>query len=242
MPKFPAIIFFVDWVIVAVSKEVLIPVGFVGGSPKDISGIRIDKSSPGGVIIPAAEVVQARLGVIDVPAIAQGVRGTEGGGHGAAGGQGRAPGVIGVGHHLSAAGIDKTGNVALGIFQVEIPVAVVRHRRRAQRVVGKVQLVAAPGHLRQLIAQVRVVVRCAVDCLGNALAVGIVAVGDAAAGFAHGRQLTAMLPGIRPRSVVQGVAYGVVGDGLPVERRQQVRPISVAAGVGAACCPDVTVF
>ena len=48
-----------------------------------------------------------------------------------------------------------------------------------------------------------------------------------------------MLPGIRPRAVVQGVAYGVVGDGLPIERRQQVRPISVAVGIGAACCPDV---
>ena len=103
------------------------------------------------------------------------------------------------------------------------------------------QLVAAPGHLRQLIAQVRVVVRCAVDCLGNALAVGIVAVGDAAA-LAHGRQLAAMLPAVGPRSVVQGVAYGIVGDGLPIERRQQVRPISVAVGVGVACCPDVTVF
>jgi len=93
----------------------------------------------------------------------------------------------------------------------------------------KVQLVAAPGHLRQLIAQVRVVVRCAVDCLGNALAVGIVAVGDAAAVLAHGRQLAAMLPGVGPCAVGQGVAYGVVGDGLPIERRQQVRPISVAA-------------
>jgi len=96
-----------------------------------------------------------------------------------------------------------------------------------------VQLVAAPGHLRQLIAQVREVVRRAVDRLGNVLAVGIVAVGDAAAALAHGRQLTAMLPGIRPRSVVQGVAYGIVGDGFPVERRQQVRPISVAVGIVA---------
>lgn len=106
----------------------------------------------------------------------------------------------------------------------------------------KVQLVAAPCHLRQLIAQVREVVRRAVDRLGNVLAVGIVAVGDAAAALAHRRQLTDMLPGIGPRSVVQGVAYGVVGDGFPVERRQQVRPISVAVGVGVACCPDVTVF
>ena len=184
-------LFSVDWVIVAVGKEILIPVGFARGSPKDISSIRIDKPSPDRVIVPAAEVVQARLGVVDVPAIAQGIRGAEGGGHGAIGGHGRTPGVVGVGHHLGAAGIDKTGDIALGIFQVEIPVAVVRHRRRASGVVGKVQLVAAPGHLRQLIAQVREVVRCAVDRFENALSVGIVAVGGAAAGCAHRRQLTA---------------------------------------------------
>ena len=115
-----------------------------------ISGIRIDKPSPNRVIIPAAEVVQARLAVVDIPAVAQGVRSAEGGGHGAVGGHGRAPGVVGVGHHLGAAGIDKTGDIALGIFQVEIPVAVIRHRRRAHGVVGTMQLVAAPGHLRQL--------------------------------------------------------------------------------------------
>ena len=91
------------------------------------------------------------------------------------------------------------------------------------------QLVAAPCHLRQLVAQVGVIVRRAVDCLGNALAIGIVAVGDAAAALAHRRQLAAVLPGVGPCAVVQGIAYGVVGDGLPVERRQQVRPISVAA-------------
>ena len=104
------------------------------------------------------------------------------------------------------------------------------------------QLVAAPGHLRQLIAQVREVVRRAVDRLGNTLAVGVVVVGDAAAGLAHGRQLAAVLPAVGPCAVGQGIAYGVVGDGLPIERRQQVRPIGIAVGVGAACCPDVTVF
>ena len=104
------------------------------------------------------------------------------------------------------------------------------------------QLVAAPGQVRQGVAQVGIIVRRTVGRLGNALAVGIVAVGDAAAGFAHGRQLAAVLPGIGPRAVGQGIAYGVVGDGLPVIRRQQVRPISVAAGVGAACCPDVAVY
>ena len=51
-----------------------------------------------------------------------------------------------------------------------------------------------------------------------------------------------MLPGIRPCAVGQGIAYGVVGDGLLIERRQQVRPVSVAVGIGAAYCPDVAVF
>ena len=174
MPKFPAIIFFVDWVIVAVGKEILIPAGFVRGRSYHGGGIRIDKPSPGGVIIPAVQVVQARLGVIDVPAIAQGVCSAEGGGHSAVGGHGRTPGVIDVGHHLGAAGVHKTGNVALGVLQIEILDAIMRHGRRAsgvvgkmqlvaarrtaapyhspvltQRVVGKVQLVAAPCHLRQ---------------------------------------------------------------------------------------------
>ena len=91
------------------------------------------------------------------------------------------------------------------------------------------QLVAAPGHLRQLIAQIRVVVRRAVDRLGNTLAVGVVVVGDAAAALAHRRQLAAVLPGVGPCAVGQGIAYGIVGDRFPVIRRQQVRPISVAA-------------
>ena len=207
-----------------------------------ISGIRIDKPSPDRVIVPAGEVVQPRLGIVDVPAVAQGICSAEGGGHGATGGHGRAPGVIGVGHHLGAAGVHKTGDIALGILQIEILDAVVRHGRGTQAVVGEVHPVAAPGQVRQGVAQIGVIIRRAVDRLGNAFSVGIVAVGDAAAGLAHGRQLAAVLPGIRPRSVVQGIAYGVVGDGLPVERRQQVRPIGVAVGIGAACCPDVAVF
>ena len=150
-----------------------------------------------------------------------------------------APCVVDISHNRVPVAVHDLNHIALRILDVQICGPVVRHRRRASGVVGKVQLVAAPGHLRQLIAQVRVVVRCAVDCLGNALAVGIVAVGDAAAGCAHGRQLAAMLPGVGPCAVVQGVAYGIVGDGFPIERCQQVRPIGVAVGIGAACCPDV---
>ena len=85
------------------------------------------------------------------------------------------------------------------------------------------------------VMRLKLSVRRTVGRLGNTLAVGVVAIGDAAAALAHGRQLAAMLPGVGPCAVGQGIAYGVVGDGLPIERRQQVRPIGVAVGIG---CKD----
>ena len=229
MPKLPAVIFSADRVIVAVSKEVLIPVGLVGRSGHHRSRVRIDKPSPGRVIIPAAEVVQARLGVIDIPAIAERIVLSDIVHMGAVMIQHIAPCVVDISHNRVPVAVHDLNHIALRILDVQICGPVVRHGRRANGVVGKMQLVAAPCHLRQLVAQVRVAVRCTVGCLGNALAVGIVAVGDAAAALAHGRQLAAVLPGVGPCAVGQGIAYGVVGDGLPIERRQQVRPISVAA-------------
>ena len=153
-----------------------------------------------------------------------------------------APCIVDIGHNRVPVAVHDLNHIALRILDVQICGSVVRHRRRANGVVGKVQLVAAPCHLRQLVAQVGVIARCAVGCLGNALAVGIAAIGDAAAGCAHRRQLTAMLPGIRPRSVVQGVAYGIVGDGFPVICRQQIRPIGVAAAAPERLAPSGSKF
>ena len=47
-----------------------------------------------------------------------------------------------------------------------------------------------------------------------------------------------MLPGVGPCAVGQGIAYGVVGDGLPIERRQQVRPIGIAAAAPERLAPS----
>ena len=63
------------------------------------------------------------------------------------------------------------------------------------------QLVAAPRQLHQLVAQIMVIVGRAVDGFRDALAVGIVAVGDIRPGLAHPRELAAMLPCVRPRAV-----------------------------------------
>ena len=63
------------------------------------------------------------------------------------------------------------------------------------------QLIAAPRQLHQLVAQIMVIVRRAVDSFRDALAAGIVAVGDIRPRLAHPSELTPVLPCIGPRAV-----------------------------------------
>ena len=75
-----------------------------------------------------------------------------------------------------SAGADKTGHVALCVLDIEILCAVAVHGQRAGRVVGKVQLIAVPRQLHQLVAQIMVIICRAVNGFRDALAVGIVAI------------------------------------------------------------------
>ena len=60
------------------------------------------------------------FGIIDIPAVAEGVQLAQRVRHGAGGGQNVAPCVIGIGHHLRAAAVDQPGHVALRVLQVEV--------------------------------------------------------------------------------------------------------------------------
>ena len=138
--------------------------------------IRIDKPAPPRVTVPALQIIQPRFRVVDVPAVAQRVLCAEGGGHRAGGGQRIAPCVVGVGHDARAAGADKAGHVALRVLDVKIFRAVVVHGQRAGRVVGEVQLIAAPRQLHQLVAQIMVIIRRAVNGFRDALAAVVVGI------------------------------------------------------------------
>ena len=74
-----------------------------GGCGNQAFIVRVDKPSGFGIIVPTAEVVQSRFGIIDIPAVAEGVELAQCVDHGAGGGQRVAPCVIGVRHHLRAA-------------------------------------------------------------------------------------------------------------------------------------------
>ena len=93
------------------------------------------------------------------------------------------------------------------------------------------QFIAAPRQLHQLVAQIMVIVRRAVDGLRDALAVGIVAIGDIRPGLAHPRELAAVLPCVGPRAVAQEVADLIRRQALPVDAREQVAPACIAVAV-----------
>ena len=193
--------------------------------------IRIDKPAPPRVIVPALQVIQPGFCIVDISAVAQRVLFAEGCGQRPGGGQQIAPCVVGVAHDARAAGIDEAGHVALRVLDIEILCAVAVHGQRAGRVVGEVQLIAAPRQLHQLVAQIMVIIGRAVDGFRDALAVGIVAVGDIRPGLAHSSELAAMLPCVRPRAVAQEVADLVCRQALPADARQQIAPTRVAVAV-----------
>ena len=85
------------------------------------------------------------LGIIDIPAVAEGVQLAQRGRHGAGGGQRIAPCVIGVRHHLCAATVDQSGHVTLRVLQIEVFRAIVCDGHGADLVVGEVQGRAAGG-------------------------------------------------------------------------------------------------
>ncbi len=68
-----------------------------------------------------------QLDIIDIPAVAEGIEIAQCVDHGAGGGQGITPCVIGVRHHLRAAAGHKPGHVALRILQVEVLRAIELH-------------------------------------------------------------------------------------------------------------------
>ena len=94
------------------------------------------------------------------------------------------------------------------------------------------QLVAAPRQLHQLVAQIMVIVGRAVDGFRDALAVGIVAIGDIRPGLAHPRELAAVLPCIRPRAVAEKIADLVRRQALAADARQQIAPACIAVAIG----------
>ena len=219
--------------------------------------IRIDKPTGFGVIVPTAEVVQPRLRVIDIPAVAEGVEFAQCVGHGAGGGQRITPCVIGVRHHLRAAAVDQPGHVALRVLQIEVLRAIVGDGHGADLIVGKMQSCAAVrlnnSDLRQRVTEVGVACPRSLARVDD-LAAGIAGVIDAAVladsvpagviaetdhfrvagsiGAGHLLQLAAVLPSIAPCAVIGKIADLVRCQQLSIIAGQQILPRAITVTIG----------
>ena len=211
----------------------------------------------------AGYIIDPGFGIIDIPAVAEGVELAQSAGHGAGGGQRIAPCVIGVRHHLCAAAVDQPGHVALCVLQIEVFRAIVGDGHGADLIVGEVQGGAAVrlnnSDLRQRVTEVGVACPRSLARVDD-LAAGIAGVIDAAVfadsvpagviaeadhfrvagsiGAGHLLQLAAVLPTVAPCAVIGKIADLVRCQQLSVIAGQQILPLAVAAtiGDGVQCC------
>ena len=125
-----------NWIIIAVGKQVLVPVGFIERCAKNIRRVSIDEPAPSRIVVATIEVIQPRFRVVDVAPIAERVKSAESGGERPACAPRLAPRVIGVGHHLCPRAVHQTGHISLRIPEVEIVRPVVVHGHGTDSVVG----------------------------------------------------------------------------------------------------------
>lgn len=173
--------------------------------------IRTNEPAEGGVIVPALQIVQASLPIVDVATITQGIVQSQGVEHTGGGGGSvdeLAPAVVVVGDNLVTVGVQQGHDVALEIQGVEVGVAIVGHGHRvALGIVSKAHDQAVVLHVGQQAGLVVVIVGiCAVGSAGSH-AVGIIGHVPGGGTVGHGLELPTPFPGVDPGAVVQRSAY-----------------------------------
>ena len=165
--------------------------------------VNIDKPPELRVIVSAVEVVQACLGIVIIPPIAEWILVA----HGVAGGVGDgtlAPGVVGVGgNDLARGGPDDGNDIPLQVVQVVEQHSPVGKAHAFAGAVVEEPHNGIPGLLRQNLAAVEEEFRGgAIDCLAGADTVGVVLIAVSIAAIGDLPQLPAH----------PGVAGAVVGE------------------------------
>ena len=154
--KPPQIAIFINihsWAIIAICETV------VNTASNKFAGnfIRINKPSPSRVIIPAPQIVQPRLHIVHVAAIAEGIVIADGIGQRTGNGQQLTPGIVGVPDDLVFCAIDQADDIALQVIQVAVLRAVEFHNCRAVlRIIPEMQVVIILRHVDNIITMQRI--------------------------------------------------------------------------------------
>ncbi len=194
--------------------------------------ICINESPPVRVIIPTPQVVQSRFYIIDIPPVAEGLDGTQGGSKGTGGGEYLTPRIVGILDHFRATGVQDAHNVPLEIVNVGVLGAIELHNRRTvSGIVPEVEGVASLGHVDNVFAVQGVVGHRTVHGFLYPQPFTVVLERRRGAGLAHLLELAALFPGKRPGAVGQGIADGVVSDRRAAVFGQLILPIAVPVSI-----------
>ena len=158
-------------------------------------GIRIDKSAHRRVIIPAIEVIESRLLIVDISTIPQGVDVCQG----AHSGDDFTIGIVVIACNNRAAGVYDVHYVTLEVGHVVVHRAVVLHGiGQAAGIIEEVNGIGSPGHAHQLTAGVVVAVGSAVHGLAGSQSAGIIGEAQAFGSIGSGCKSSTVFPGKVP--------------------------------------------
>ena len=216
-------------IIPAVHKHIAAEDALTGGG----EAVGVEEAAKRGVVVPTLQIVKSRLGIVVVTAVTDGVDVREGSG----GAEDLAPCVVAVRGHRVSAGVQQHHHIALEVGDIVVPgfrrgsVADIPHQqciRCAALVIEELQL-RLPVSLRDQPGPLPgVQVLDGAGCIRQAQPA--VVIGEAQSSMVGGGADTFQPPPVHPghccpvvpRSRVSDV---VIGDGVAVVGRQQVRPL-----------------
>ena len=207
----------------------------LAGGQEHVSG---DKPAGLRVVVAGLQVVEARLLIVNVPPVAEGVQHAQCGCQGARAAELLSPAVIGVFYHGVPVAVNQLDNVPLAVPQAVIVGAVEVHRLdQASGVIAEPQRIVTLDEPDQHTAVVVVICMDIIFRISMVLrfllsqAVRVVSEGIVVCPAAYTRQLLPM-PGQAFAPVAGGVPHGVVDDRLIAVADQLVLPVPGGITVG----------
>ena len=190
--------------------------------------IRIQEPADLGVVVTALQVVEPRLGVVDITTVTEGVQGTESACQGFGNSEAFAPTVVRIFYDSAAIAVNQLDNIPLSGADVVVICAVVVHGDHVPVCIIAEQQLVISGDLRD---EHRAVVAVAggrsIDGLLCADAVLVIGIGNGICAVCRAHQ-PAALPRHRITAISGRIAGSVIADVLAVVTRQLVCS-------GAAC-------
>ena len=137
--------------------------------------IRINEPPNLRIIVAALQIVESRLGVIPIAAVAVGVLHAKGSGQGPGRSDELAPAVVGVADNGGSSSIRNSCHITLEVCEIEVLTAIVSHgERSAIAVIGVMERLGSGGLKGYFPAQVSVLRRNAIDRFLGTQAAGVV--------------------------------------------------------------------